>query len=219
MNKRKLIFDMDGTLLDTMDWWNNFIKNFHEFDRAKIDESFSPDLVNSSSLSYSVSMLKDYLDEVITDERLAMVIHSFIKEYYGEKNRIKDHVRKALETLEKNGYKMYVATATDYLYAVEGLKKAGIYEHFTKVYTPDKVGYKKHSIGYYEKITQDIGVDAKDCLFFDDASYALDLAQSHGMIGVGVYDDNTSNLNEVKRIADCFIEDFTEIEKLLENLV
>lgn len=218
MDKKKLIFDMDGTLLNTMDMWDNFIDGYNNFDGNKVDTSYIPNIAKSSSLSWSVELMKDYLKESITDEEIAIKVHSFLIDFYSSKNHAKKYVKKTVNKLYENGYEMYVATATDLLYATAGLKSAGILNCFKKIYAPDSLGIKKHDPAYYDQISFEIEVKPQDAIFFDDASYAIDLAKKHGYNTVGVKDGSLESYMATKEISDYFVNDFSNLIEIIEKI-
>lgn len=218
MNRKKLIFDMDGTLLDSMSMWNNFLDLYSKFDfDNKIDDSL-PNVVKTSALSYSVQLVKDYLDELMPYEEIAKRIHTFLYSFYTAENRAKKNVEKTIKKLYDDGHDLYIATATDYFYAKAGIEKSNLAPYFKKIYTPDTLGIKKHDINYYDYITKDLSANPKDMVFFDDASYALELAKKAGYHTVGVFDHNSGEMPLVKKVADHFINDFSELEEIMEIL-
>ncbi len=215
---KKLIFDMDGTLLDTMGMWDNFMKLYSDFDKRNIDKSFNPQLSESSSLAYSVQLVKDYQEEFVSDEEIAQQIHAFLYDFYSSRNRAKLDVKRVIRRLYENGYELYLATATDFSYAYQGLKAANLHTYFTDIFTPDLIGSKKHELDYYEKLTKYIGIKEGDAIFIDDASYALALAKNQGYATIGVYDSHSPENSLVEKIADFFIRDFGQLEGILRRI-
>ncbi|MDO5026502.1 MAG: HAD-IA family hydrolase [Tissierellia bacterium] len=218
MKRKKLVFDMDGTLLESMYMWRNFMSLYKDFKFKKKIEEELPNLTKSSALAHSIIMVKQALNEDLDDNQIAQKIHAFLYKFYTSENRAKNTVENTIRNLHNKGFDIYLATATDYLYAFEGIKKANILEYFNKIYTPDKLGIKKYDIDYYKTIRDDLGVNSEDIIFFDDAYYALKLAKNAGFHTIGVHDDLAEDINLVRKFSDYFINDLSEIENIIDRI-
>lgn len=208
--KKTLVFDMDGTLFDTMGKWYQAgeslrmdIEKIEDLEPLKISEYVMLDAVYNSvdgqNLNYDQEKIYRYLDE-------------YLKKQYSDDNLSKAHVKEKIAELHDKGYKMYVATATDLEYAKIALESNGLAQYIDKIYTPDKLKFKKHDVRYFEKIVEDLGVDGDEIVFFDDAKYATELANSLGFTTVAVNDTYAYDIEENKKIADYYIESFAEID-------
>lgn len=210
MNKKKLIFDMDGTLLDSMSMWNKLFENIICY-KEKIKSSKKIKIQKGTTIEYSVNYLYEHMGENLDKEKLAGFIDDYLLNFYNNKNLKKKNVEKVISKLKDEGYELYIATATDIKYVMLALKKNNLIQYFTKVYTPDTLMVQKHEKGYFEKILKDLDIDSSDAIFFDDVLYAVKLSKSVNIKTVGVYDKNSSGMEEMKKICDYFIYDFDEI--------
>lgn len=220
MQRKKLVFDMDGTLLNSMFMWHNFMDLYENFDPNKNEKSAHiglPNLTKSSALANSIKRVKNVINDGRSEDQIAEKIHAFLYDFYTAKNRAKANVENTIRNLHGEGYEIYLATATDYCYALEGIRRANILDYFKKIYTPDQLGLKKYDINYYKTISEELEAKPKEIIFFDDASYALNLAKEADFIAVGVHDELSDEVDVVKEVSDYFIEDFSEITKILDQ--
>lgn len=210
---KKLLFDMDGTLLDSMPMWYEFEDRFLEKKKTdKWDKTYVLE-ENSSTLTNGVRMLRSFLDLDLDDLTIGQIINSFLLDFYGEEVRPKDGVYDKLKELKEEGYQIYVATATDMAYASLAIKSSGLDKFINKIYTPDTLGHSKTSIEYFEAILDDLEIEGKDAVFFDDVLYANRLAHSAGMKTIGVYDETADHKDKIKELVDHYIYNFNEIDK------
>lgn len=209
--KKILVFDMDGTLLDTMGMWRNF-SNYIRNSDYKIDclDNFTP--FKNSMLYYTYTLVQEYYAKY-SQKKVFKLIDLFLRNYYKDEDLVKPYVRKTIKKLSENGYKMYVATATDHKYAEIALKSAGLDEYFTEIFTPDTLGYSKDDLKYFKLTNEKIGTASNNIVFFDDNTYANRLAKQIGFTTVGVYEETYDSNENNKKVSDHFINDFSEIKE------
>ncbi len=207
MKIKGAIFDMDGTLLNSMDYWGTVATEFltkNGYDATSEDNRRFLEQGMREFYAYATSTLgmKKSYDEV-HDE-----IYNLIREKYETVVTPKDGVIEMLDTLLKKGVKMCLATATDRETVEIVLKRLDMQKYFSKIFTVKEVGIGKSQPKIYEVALEYLGTPKSETYVFEDAYYAINTAHENGFLVVGIYDKNVfAPKEEVKALCDYYIDE------------
>lgn len=210
------IFDLDGTLLDSMYIWSEIGLKFLNNEGITPPPGVEDEFVKMSLVQAAEYYIKNYApDKTVMD--IVESINALIKDFYFEQVLLKPGVKEFLAYLKDKGVKMCVATATDKPYVEMALKRNGIYSYFTDIYTCGIVGAGKDSPVIYDKALEHLGTAKEDTFVFEDALYAIETANKAGYNIVGINDISEKAAPEtVKSLCDYYINDYSEIYKFFE---
>lgn len=207
--KKILVFDMDGTLLDSMGMWKGIRKDL-ENSKHTINDLEPLDVRVGSMVHYTYGLVKESFEDYDTN-KVFRLIHNYLENFYSQNNLAKPFVLNKLKNLYEEGYEMYVGTATDYYFANIGISSNGIDKYIKKIFTPDTLNYYKEDIRYFYEISNKLNTNPENIVFFDDAFYASELAKEAGFTVVAVNDEHIHNTERNIKVSDYFINDFSEI--------
>jgi len=211
------IFDVDGTLLDSMFVWNNIGEDYLLSRGIKSRENLNKtfeymSILQSAQYYQSEYGLKDSTDEIVNG------INKMIARFYMEEAKLKDGVKEFLESLHKNGIQMCVATATDRHLIEPALKRTGIAQYFSEIFTCTSVGFGKDNPTIYLKALEHLKTKKENTFVFEDALYAIKTAKNIGFNVVGVHDKvEIINQHEIKNLVDLYINSFSEMSEYLDE--
>lgn len=212
MRVKAAIFDLDGTLLDSMYYWRHMFEIFLE-GYGKKPKPDLKDKLKPLSLQESADVFRlEYGVPGSTDE-VAEGINKVLEERYFHTIEAKPHVREFLELLQKNGVKICAATATDRYLVEAALKRTGLYGYFSQIYTCTEVGRGKEFPDIYLKAMEFMGERQEDTVVFEDAYYAIKTAKAAGFYVVAMADETTKEDEEgIVQAADEYHQDFSSVE-------
>lgn len=205
------IFDLDGTLLDSMWVWKQIDRDF----LAKRGIEVPPDYM------LAVAHLGAYQTAVYTIERFGLrntpeeLITEWTKmavDFYTDRVQLKKGAYEYLEMLYNKGVKLAVATANDKLLYEPALDHTGIRRFFSAVVNVDEVERKKGFPDIYWLACEKMGVRAENSVVFEDIYQGISGAKDGGFKAVGVYDETSAEDEEkIRARADLYIRDFSEL--------
>lgn len=203
------IFDLDGTLLDSMFVWEHLCERY----LLSLGKTPSSDL-NSTITTMTILQACDYLNREYnldsTPDRIAELLQNTVKDFYFNEAQLKPEVKEFVSHLSSMGVKMCIATASDRPYVEAALKRCGIFDYFDKIFTCSEVGLSKQSPDIFNIATEFLGADVSKTAVFEDAYFAAQTAKNLGYFVCGVYDATEPNADKLKEIADLYIKDFSE---------
>ena len=127
----------------------------------------------------------------------------------------KSNVCEVLQKLKAQGADLNVLTASPHNMLDHCLKRLGIFDLFTNVWSCDDFGTTKSNPEIYKMAAERIGKPVEEILFLDDNFNADKAAKEAGMKVCGVYDDSSKEYErEMKAQADYYIYDFSELLKI-----
>lgn len=210
-NVKAIIFDADGTLLDSMDIWTEIGTRFLLSKGINIKEELAREI---STLSYeqAAEYYIKHFDNTATVEDIRNGVNALVRNFYFDEVVLKDGVKEFLSYLKSLGIKMCVATATDRFLIEAALKRNGILSYFEDVLTCEEVGAGKNEPIIYEKALELLGTDKSDTLVFEDAHYAIVTAKKAGFKIVAIQDDAEKRHEEkIKALSDVYITSYSEL--------
>lgn len=214
MKIKGAIFDLDGTLLDSMGFWDNVGENFLAAQGKEPREDFREKYYVLSPRETAEMLIDEYgvpgtPDEIIDSMNNAAEI------FYTNHVQPKPHAIELLEKLRAAGIKMVLATATDRHLVEIAVNRLDIKKYFEGIVTCGEVGQSKTRPDVYLKALSYIGSEIKDTALFEDAVVAAHTAKEAGFYTVGIYDDTCKeNEEEMRSFCDEYLTDFTQLSEL-----
>ena len=208
------IFDMDGTLLDSMSIWRNIGIDY----LLKLGIQPKPDLFDRLrvlSLTEAADYMRvDYRLEKPT-EQVMREIDAMIEDFYFNTAPKKDGVVAFLDRLKAQGTRMVIATATDRYLVEAALKRTGLYGYFERIYTCTEVGKGKEHPDIFEQALAHLGTPKESTYIFEDSYYAIVTAKKAGFPVFAVWDRFSAGQNAaIRELSDIYIDDFAQAEQI-----
>ena len=201
------IFDMDGTLLNSMDYWALAADEYLKSLGITVKESTSRRFLEDGMKSWLEYCQKEYNLSVGFDDA-KKGIYEYMDTQYSSTVRLKDGARELLERLYNDNVKMCLATATDRASVEAILKRLNIEKYFSRIFTSGEVGKGKREPLIYEVALDFLGTDKETTYVFEDAVYAMRTAYTNGFKVVGVYDKNVyATKEEVKSLCHIYLDE------------
>lgn len=214
MRLRAAVFDMDGTLLDSMHIWEGIGPK--ALRAAGYDPE--PDLhekLKVMTFQAGAAYCKEryHMPESV-EEIMAMTLAP-VEDFYRNQARAKPGVLPFLAMLKMQGVGMYVATNTERDLAEAGLRHAGIDGYFKGLLTCSDVGAGKNdSPEIFLRAMRRLGGNPENTVVFEDALHAIRTAKKAGFRVCAVYDRSAeAEQEEIRRLADTYVRSFEELTR------
>lgn len=211
---RGAIFDIDGTLLDSMEIWQvagiRYLDSIHVEPEPGLSEILYP-----MTIEEGVAYVKGHYHLEQSEEEITHGLLMIVRDFYYEEVEAKKDVKKFLQKLQDDHIPMNVATAGYKEYAEAALARLNMDHYFQDILTCSELGKGKQEPEIYLQCAAALGRKPEEIAVFEDAGYAIETAKKVGFITVGIRDmSNGEDWQQIKEIADYVLEDWSETEKL-----
>ena len=197
------IFDMDGTLLNSMDYWALVADEYLQTVGISSGEDTSRFFLENGMKAWHTYCVEKFGLSATFDEA-KRGIYDLMDEKYDTVIDVKEGAREMLDALLAKGVKMCLATATDRASVEKILKRLGIEKYFSMIFTSGEVGAGKREPKIYQVALEYLGTDKETTYVFEDAIYAMRTAYGAGFRVVGIYDKNVYATEDEVR-ANCHV--------------
>ncbi len=210
-DKKAVLFDLDGTLVDSMWMWKDIDIEFLGRFGLECPEDLQRKIEGMSFSETAEYFLKRFCLPLSVEEIKECWIRMSIEKYRNEVG-LKPGAREFLEYCRKNGIRTGVATSNgrDMVDAVIESLKIG--QYLQEVATACEVPAGKPEPDIYLEVARRLGVKPEDCLVFEDIPAGIVAGKRAGMTVIAVEDEFSRPLEEEKKaLADGFIRDYHEL--------
>ena len=212
------IFDMDGTLVDSLVLWEIIWERLGKSCLGK--DGFRPKTEDDRAVrTMTLKGAMDFVHEKYalgeSGAALLKITNEIIADFYANEVEMKKGALAFLQALEKRGVKMCIASATDLGLVRLALAHCGIEKYFVAVLSCADSGKGKDSPDIYERALAALGTPLADTCVYEDSLIALQTASKMGLQTVGIYDKNNYGHEEMKALATAYIGEGETLEKLL----
>lgn len=234
--KKVIIFDMDGTLIDSVGIWNEVDKNFikklgatEELDETSLQKQRDTLLRTFSKaenpyLEYCKTLGEKYHSE-LSAEQILKLRYEVAQDYLKNKIDYKPFADELIRKLKEENFVLAIASTTRRdnmrIYQKQNeniLKKKAIDDYFSLVLTRDDVKEMKPNPEVFLKVLEELKVKKEECLIFEDSLVGVEAAKNAGMEVVAMYDKySDGEREEINKIANYQLDSYADAIQMLDE--
>lgn len=206
-----IIFDADGTLLDSMMIWENAGARYLATLGIKAEPGLDH-IVFPMTMDESCSYIKEHYHLPQGASEILSGIHQAVHNFYYYEAPLKPGAGQLLDLLSQRKIPMTIATTSEREHIEAAFTRLGIMDKFQGIFTASEVGCGKHSPDIYLACAGALRLPPEHIWVFEDVCYALETAARAGFHTVGVYDRTSSLFQQpVEGAAEQYTIDYSNI--------
>lgn len=212
MQLKYAIFDLDGTLLDSLPVWDHLGLDMLRAQGYDPDPALGP-VLKSLTMADGAALCKKLFHMPQSVDEIAALVENEAQRAYNTVIGVKPGVVDFLNRLKAAGIPMLVATNTRRELVEDGLRHNGLLDYFQGIVTCPEVGQgKKEGPAVYETALARLGGTRENTVVFEDALYPIRTAKRAGFRVAAVYDASSRNEEaEIRALADHYFSSYDEI--------
>lgn len=206
-----VIFDLDGTLVDSMGIWAEIDEEYLAQFGYSVPENLQEEITHLT-LTETATYFKNKFNIDNSTDDIISTWHDMAFHHYSNTIKLKDGVIPFLKFLKEKGIKIALATSNSYPLLEATLKNNNIYDFFDAITTTEEVKKSKDNPDIYLLSSKKLNVNPENCLVFEDIVQAVKGAKLAGMKVFAIYDKASENQKEdLIKLADKYILNFSEL--------
>ena len=207
-----VIFDCDGTLLDSMGSWRQMEHELARRAGVTLTKRDS-DLITTLTLSECARLYHERFGLGRDEHEVEGMIEDFMLDFYGNRSALRPGARALLEQLTARGAHMSVASSTPGPWLAVALRHCGVQGFFDVVLSVDDVGASKREPLIYERAREAMGTSLANTWGVEDAVYAVRTLRGAGFRTLAIYDcDWSGTCEQLAAEADHLIRSFCDVD-------
>lgn len=208
-----VIFDIDGTLIDSMWVWTDIDDIFLQKYNLTEPEGFHEGMEGKSYSETAQYFLDLFPKLPHTREEIEAEWHQMAYEIYTTKIQLKKGAFAFIKEMHDKGVKLGIATSNSRDLAEGALENNKVLSFFDSLWTSDEAKAGKPAPDVYLKVAESLGVKPERCLVFEDVPKGILAGKNAGMKVCAVEDWFSKPQESLKReLADYYIQDFDDIK-------
>lgn len=216
-NIKAIIFDMDGTLVDSMWIWKQIDIDFFKM----FDFDFPGDMqkeIEGMSFYQTAVYFKERYNFPITVEKMIDIWNDMAHEKYANEVFLKPGAKKFLEYCKSHNIKLGIATSNSRFLFDAVREHLNLDEYFDCMLTGTEITNGKPAPDVFLTVASRLQINPEDCLVFEDIIPGIMAGHNANMKVVAIADLYSANDEEQKReMADYFINDYYDVLNILNN--
>ena len=214
---KAVIFDMDGTLLDSTSLWHDIDTAFFAKRGMGVPEEYAQHIVHLGLQQAAIYTKRAYGFKE-TPEEIMEEWHQMSLNIYQNDVALKPGVIELLELFKSHGVKMAIATANDEQLYMPCIKRLGIEQYFDFIADVNAVKEGKHSAKIYQYLAEKMLAKPENTLVIEDMPTCVKTAHDSGFVTIAVYDKASEKYDNDKRInSDLFVDNLNELRDIIEK--
>ena len=185
---KAVLFDADGTLMDSIASWRKALKTVLErrgFSYSEEDFQVLIPLTTKEGGAY----LKEKYGFPETGDEIAAEYLGLVESFYATEVELKKGAREILEYYDSKGIPMAIVTSSERILIEAACKRHGISQYFQGLYICSELGTSKRNPDIFVNTAEVLGAQPSETLVYEDSDYAIETAVSSGFNVIKVIDE------------------------------
>lgn len=213
---RGMIFDADGTLLDSSSVWENAADVYLEKRGIPAEEGLGKKLF-AMTLEAGARYLKEAYCLQDTEEEILQGVLTVVEQFYQREAQLKAGAEDFLRQLAEKRIPAVIATSSEKGQIEAALERLGVSGYFREIFTCSQIGAGKDRPLIFQRAAECLETTPEETWVAEDGLYAMKTAAASGFRVLGVYDEGSrQDWDEIQHTADLALPDLTQFHRFWE---
>lgn len=209
-----LIFDFDGTLVDSLGMWKD-LDHLYLASRGLVAPPGLSHAIEGLSFDQTAAYFKEQFGIPESIDEIVNEWHEHVEDQY-PRLPFKGGAIEFLDKMRNNGYSLGLATSNSHRIVRRYLTEKKILDYFPVLVTSDDVGKGKPEPDVFLEAARRLELAPFECLVFEDTYMGVLGAKRAGMTTVAIYDPhNEEKWKDTLKIADYTLKHYDEFERMI----